>query len=84
MYDLLLNADSSLCLYVVYKGCNQWCHNVSVPVGEVSHCLSGEDQHTHTHTHAHSHNKIGQVVFLPLSQLEKDTILESEQRCQSS
>lgn len=38
----------TLCLYVFYKGRNQRCHNISVPVGKVPHCLSGEAQHKHT------------------------------------
>lgn len=68
-----------VCVCFVYKGCNQRCHNVSVPVGEVPHCLSGEklahmDLDTHTHTH-----RAGQVgVLLPLSHGEKEEIVGAE------
>ncbi len=61
------------CLCVIYKGCNQRCHNVSVPVGEVPHCLSGEK---HTHKHTHTAGQVG--VFLPLSHGEKEEIVEAD------
>lgn len=65
-------------LCVIYKGCNQRCHNVSVPAGEVPHCLSGDatsHRVKHTHTHANTAGQVG--VFLPMSHGEKEEIVEA-------
>lgn len=76
------------CLCVIYKGCNQRCHNVSVPAGEVPHCLSGDAtshrvKHTHTHAQQVRLESSYPWVMVRKRSLQRRTALEESVRLHS-